>query len=104
MTHTPGPWKASRDTDTRGTEGWRIDSGSVSLIAWLANGYNDMNDEIEANAHLIDASPDLLEACERALELYETQIWDTEDLWPAAWKREAEKLEALISKARGETQ
>jgi hypothetical protein len=58
--HTPGPWKA---------QGWLITAdrktnsrcGAIASISTTATMYED---KWEANAQLIAAAPDLLEACE----------------------------------------
>jgi hypothetical protein len=71
--HTPGPWTfGSR-------EGWRVDApthysshytlvakGRRAPIAFVVSTARD-EDEYHANARLIAAAPDLLEAAERAL-------------------------------------
>jgi hypothetical protein len=56
MTHTPGPWTISQSTMNR--KGVRAPSG---YICFLTDA-----EEQEANARLISASPDLLEACKDA--------------------------------------
>lgn len=59
--HTPAPWRATRDTDTRGNPTWRIDAPSVSLLAVLTYGTPGERAEGIHDAHLIAAAPELLE-------------------------------------------
>ena len=66
-THTPGPWTA---------EDWRWGTNFSSVWAVFANGTDGCMDKMpcechgsnaEANARLIAAAPDLLEACKAAV-------------------------------------
>ena len=75
MTHTPGPWK-EYDCDTDGTP----DRGQLAGDIWgfgrdgkaaiVARAYY-CEDDSEANARLIAAAPELLEACEVASQFFE---------------------------------
>lgn len=75
MKHTPGPWVHKRDDllndyDNPGTH-WNarnIWSPGYSTIAHVIMQHND-DGESEANARLIEAAPDLLEACQMLLTL-----------------------------------
>ena len=61
--HTPGPWEALKDNNR-----WTIflpDSYLGNHIAYTSNG-GVSEDQEEANARLIAAAPDLLEALEQA--------------------------------------
>lgn len=70
--HTPGPWEVYHDKyyDVWSVEGggdvvadlWRLDEETH-------NRHPHFEDDCEANARLISALPDLLEACERAEKL-----------------------------------
>ena len=70
--HTPGPW--TDDTQYTGPRlvpfqpGKLVQTimGNDEDVAYMANWHND-NDERLANARLIAAAPDLLEACEAVL-------------------------------------
>jgi len=69
---TPGPWEAYHDKyyDTWSVEG----GGDIVADIWrLAeethNRHPHFEDDCEANARLIAASPDLLEACEALLPI-----------------------------------
>ena len=58
MSHTPGPWEAQNTNKgiyIRGGE-----PGYLAQVRW----YKTDSDLIWANANLIAAAPDLLEACE----------------------------------------
>lgn len=74
--HTQGPWKW--------TNGWAMGSSDEpghscvqnnkgQLVFYSCDGCNLIGDDPEdlANARLIAAAPDLLDACERALEAIE---------------------------------
>ena len=105
--HTPGPWKFeiawAGFSAIRGRDG--------QLIFGVAAGSDDerrLEPEIEANAHLIAAAPDLLEALEDlrpildAFERGQTRYADLmgeADLVP-----EITKARAAIAKAKGKDQ
>lgn len=71
--HTPGPWDARIQRGKDGRDlGWIIEHGN-DRIGWSSLAYADTNREAdatdparEANARLIAAAPDLLEALKRA--------------------------------------
>lgn len=74
--HTPGPWgKPYKDVTPQGFNNFRIDSTQevgVSVVALLPfDGGVDIEQTQEANARLIAAAPELLEAArlENALDL-----------------------------------
>ena len=80
MTHTPGPWYVEGESDNVGeaeviVSG--IPNGGGRIVAWTANSYEADSDnetttaEDRANARLIAAAPDLLEACEVANRFFE---------------------------------
>jgi hypothetical protein len=66
--HTKGPWHAKVSTIVDGWKGDKqtiaIYSDSVLIAAYETNyiEHPDSNEENEANAHLMAAAPDLLEA------------------------------------------
>ena len=70
MSHTPGPWEAQIEKDTRlkivGPEGW----------LGVAQAFGDDFKEAQANARLIAAAPELLEACQIAVVLLRRYIED----------------------------
>ena len=69
--HTPGPWKIRKDDRYNHAYGIEKNKkGLRSIIAlindqWLCEEHGDL----VANARLIAAAPDLLEACEEALKI-----------------------------------
>lgn len=81
---TPGPWRlAGKGTVRHGKHGW------VARVTW---------DNQAANARLIVAAPDLLDACQRCISLLETVeakalVGDEGCLWPV------EIMRAAIAKA-----
>jgi hypothetical protein len=81
--HTPGPWTIADKTDIRDGD------GLIARVAtaWAGNGI------INANARLIAAAPELLEALEKMLGDFSTY---------GALEVEAAKARAAIAKARGE--
>lgn len=93
--HTPGPWTVFEDSrDAR--PGIEADAFSVVIY-----GYGDDDDggvqgkskeEEMANAYLIAAAPDLLEAAQQAIQVFINQGWD-DDLIAA------KTLKAAIAKA-----
>lgn len=90
--HTPGPWFHYDDRSS--TERHEI----VAMGKTVARVYctNGCEAEDKANARLIAAAPDLLEACEAMLE--EMQVWETEQGEHPA----ATLARAAIAKAKGE--
>jgi hypothetical protein len=65
--HTPGPWFAKRAGDGRYFE-WYVgrDGGNCSIAEDITDPVT--RDPSEANAHLIAAAPDLLEALKMMME------------------------------------
>jgi hypothetical protein len=95
MTHTPGPWNIwyKGEKDIPAIANNYANTGHATDICTV-DGENQ-----DANAHLIAAAPELLEACEAALEVTDSI------LVPAlgtAGLQLAERLRAAIAKARGE--
>ena len=93
--HTPGPWH----TRGAGTERAWVYAGNVAIAsARHASGH-----DCEANARLIAAAPDLLEACIEALPYLETtaaelaENYDSDDSAPLA-----DRLRAAIAQAKGD--
>lgn len=73
--HTPGPWEKVDGTDgiTRGIRGWHGPE-IVNVINW--NGISRATSVTgQANAKLIAAAPDLLEACIELIGLAEREGW-----------------------------
>ena len=103
--HTPGPWSAYQRPSEIGTNYFRI----------LLHGFSDEQPKYgqdslagycgEANANLIAAAPDMLEALEFCM-----RVIGESDLTPSGGVTEEEidtaycKAKAAIAKAKGETQ
>ena len=88
--HTPGPWRAFKSTD-----GYSVDD-YIGGIQPAPKVEGNGEDEARANAALIGAAPDLLEAAKQALHV----IQQHEDaLPPDDAKETANALQAAIGKA-----
>jgi hypothetical protein len=96
--HTPGPWQARNDY------GWDTIIGNVDgpddgeyTYTGIAEVITEDPGEAQANARLIAAAPELLEALQRCTARLEIHMKHSEDL--AAHMQAA----AAIAKATGET-
>lgn len=93
---TPGPWFAHDASNllTHDESGplYRIGPDEYTSVAEVRPGSedDDLPAQTEANARLIAAAPDLLEALEQCVE----KLWTTD-------KETVEKARAAIAKARG---
>jgi len=104
MTHTPGPWVVS-DTNDEGDVyvSQTAKAGLYVAIALDPLYSSEPTTEANANANLIAAAPDLLEACERIAELDCTDGYTLADSeYPALWDA-LHVARAAIAKARGES-
>lgn len=75
--HTPGPWKQG----TRGPNGCPIIGTEKGLmVCMLAHSANEsgQKEQAEANAHLIAAAPELLEALEELSGIVQGILDDTD--------------------------
>ena len=63
--HTPGPWKVEGDSV------YYIDGIEADAINLICRCGDPSNERFAADAHLIVAAPDLLEACKGALKWLE---------------------------------
>jgi len=97
MKHTPGPWEISH-TSTK-----KISSSSRLIIAdgdkWVGFAYGTAlgveNIEMaEANAKLIAAAPDMLEALSQAIELVRKTRYSSDET-----QRVYDSIQAAIDKA-----
>lgn len=91
MGHTPGPWQVSSGSNEPRQR--KVGTGECGWLG-LAFIFGDTEEEAEANAQIMAASPDLLDACEWALRLFGTE----NEQGNADFKR---ILEAAINKATG---
>ena len=107
-THTPGPWATDEDDHDAPYQDIKINAGNRFTVCtvWIDDApVREFNAEQQANARLIAAAPELLEAlkqCRLALEPYD-------DVKPRDWKTDREKLafahqaaRAAIAKATGD--
>lgn len=90
--HTPGPWDATKSGRADGE--WSITKHTWGGGSWGNDNYQVVAtakecDEVQANAHLISAAPELLAACREALDYLQNM--------PGP----ADRLCAAIAKARG---
>lgn len=76
--HTPGPWTVMRTPSgydhIRGPNGKRISHECSDL--------DDLDAEGMANAYLIAAAPELLEACRVAVAIFSERLSQTDDMRP----------------------
>lgn len=99
--HTPGPWSA-----VIGSSFWTVEEGGGQRIANTLDSEcvfigSDEYNHSEANAHLIAAAPDLLEALESALEAFE-EIQGSCSTDRIICQEESQKARAAIAKAKGQ--
>jgi hypothetical protein len=98
--YTPGPWHTKREGLSTIYVEANIGGGWVQEVA--ACGPTETADQKEANARLIAAAPELLEALERIAVLYEKDT-DADNYEQAANAYEMRCIaRAAIAKARGE--
>ena len=93
--HTPGPWRYYTESQP---DGCPIVGSGGPMVAMLAHSVNhpDQSDEANANAYLIAAAPELLEALEcllAAVEQHDTPLTDPERI----------AARSAIAKAKGES-
>ena len=83
--HTPGPWKASMERRIYEVHITDPSGDVVARAEYLGN-----IEETEANAKLIGAAPDLLEACKKLAEIFPEETIN--DLDAADFKDRAIKI------------
>jgi len=88
--HTPGPWR----TVGNKAGSWSVLSGNICLAVLARKDCLEWN---EANARLIAAAPELLEALQNLQPLVKRYL--VLNINAAAWKSAFEKLEEAVSKA-----
>jgi hypothetical protein len=79
--HTPGPWKISKYINYIGFSVWAADRGCIAERWYDKTQDKPYGDELNANAQLISAAPDLLRACKIALETIENTDMNGVVLW-----------------------
>lgn len=107
--HTPGPWGIEQTDDTNWIGFMRPHDGKVELIVCttardftLKDGAREQND---ANARLIAAAPELLDALVEAVECGMVPISSAKDGGASTHSRQvrcADMIRAAIAKATGE--
>jgi hypothetical protein len=95
QTHTPGPWAAHRHEST---DSYTIHVAGRSWETWAVAHVGDCTQD-EANARLIAASPDLLEALRDMYAGWQYIRSFHGDLYGVGWDRCDEKASAAIAKA-----
>ena len=91
MTHTKGPWRAELTADERHGEIWAENGQKITVLDCR---YGEIG-EPEANARLIAAAPELLEALDALLwAAAEKTLKQKEEVW--------EQARRAIAKANGE--
>ena len=106
--HTPGPWTYDSEFASYGYD-IRVDVENFEDRVWVATAMSDHDNEprfplsgnVEANARLIAAAPELLAACEALLEEHD----QTYDGGPIGLEYLAaiEAAQRAVRKATGET-
>lgn len=93
MTHTPGPWIAVRSPSS----GWRVQAAKPPDAYKSGKPYRNVAGKVhEADAHLIAAAPDLLEALSALL----MAPWDPTSLGGGnTYMQAVEQARAAITKA-----
>jgi hypothetical protein len=92
--HTPGPWAIAPDPEHL-TAAPLVISESRNIAKVLYYGGSEDN-QVNANAYLIAAAPEMLEALENTFWLLDHRP-DHEDI-----RRQQEYLKIVITKAKGE--
>ena len=105
--HTPGPWIVTRPFPNRAI--LLIEQYTETDTAWIARtvdstGRPHIQKEVEANARLIAAAPDLLAACELSLAWLDSVCDENFSLGAEPEGVEAKRqIVAAIAKAKGES-
>lgn len=94
--HTPGPWSGPYYDNHPGDRGWWVHNGLEGQDEYAVAVTFTGNPNQEADARLIAAAPDLLEACKLLME-YSGIIEERDGNWAT------EKARAAIAKAEGES-
>lgn len=95
--HTPGPWRVVADESAAQVTGFPCIEADGYTVVGLEGMYGDIETDF-ANARLIAAAPDLLDALADAVDAWETHC-ESGDMMQGDWVRDAR---AAIAKARGQ--
>ena len=112
VTHTPGPWATSRSTHGTWIGNWIKEVGWAGHVVSLPDhmeqdgvqcgsiaGQDKTQDEINANARLIAAAPELLEQCKLFEKLLSTLIMEGH----SGADLERDNLQAILDRVEGES-
>lgn len=105
--HTKGPWQISPYTETS-VQGANINrhicsTGGPQIMAGK-DGSTDWLGENEANARLIAAAPEMLEALKSVGDLFDGLEFEVDAIAAASTHRLIRVVRAAIAKAEGEEQ
>lgn len=90
--HTPGPWNFD------GAINGLVDGGpDGKIIAIVYPCYHHNASEMKANAYLVAAAPELLEALEFATRMYQENF----ENMPFCWQTVQNFIDDAINKAKG---
>lgn len=90
--YTPGPWEI--DPNSGPGIGWSMLAKQGPVCVCPAKAYS------EPDAHLIAAAPELYEALAEALQWIKG--WDPNFIHDDEWQATRDKIDAALSRARGE--
>lgn len=95
--HTPGPWRFYTEPQPNGCP--IVGNGRGLMLAMLAHSVNypDQRDEANANARLIAAAPELLDALQWLVDLMPDPELDIDTVQ----REQVIKAKAVIAKATG---
>lgn len=100
---TPGPWTLCRTTDGGKTVAFHVAAdphGSLHPVVEYREGKVRAPEEIEANARLISAAPELYEALKELAAAYDN--YDGGSISEKRISRAIEAADAALTKARGD--
>lgn len=104
--HTPGPWLATQDSDSRSDGYVRVErNGMFPAVARACHSGIGVT-EMRSNARLIAAAPELLEALNESLPVLKDVVRGIQDEWPATYQdsepyRALEAVLLALAKATG---
>lgn len=103
LKHTPGPWTIQDLGQQNNYPNWHsfaVRSAQTNVhLATVGNVDRYYEGQEGANAKLIAAAPDLLEACKAALPLLEQTAKSYRSEWPDTWEESHEWQAALTIKS-----
>ncbi|WP_312839300.1 hypothetical protein [Pantoea piersonii] len=99
---TRGPWVASKTDRSIGPISKHDDQsyGMIFPVAWVE--FNGKQEHQEADANLIAAAPDMLEALQDVVAAMRQYEMDVDESAPPKHRAMMEKAEAALSKALGQ--